>query len=77
MFQLGDGSRVSLRQTRDEVNRLFLYPSVEEIRRMTDAGVRSLTFQTESGSAGDTFDGRVFSEALGRQYQLLMSVSPK
>ena len=44
---------------------------------MTDAGVRSLTFQTESGSAGDTFDGRVFSEALGRQYQLLMSVSPK
>ena len=77
VFQLGDGSRVSLRQTRDEVNRLFLYPSVEEIRRMTDAGVRSLTFQTESGSAGDTFDGRVFSEALGRQYQLLMSVSPK
>ena len=77
VFLLGNGSQVILRQTRDEVNRLFLYPSVTDVRRMIAAGVRSLTFQAESGAAGDTFDGRAFSEALNRQYQLLMSVSPK
>ena len=77
VFGLADGSEIVLRQTRDESNHLFLYPTVADVRRMIVAGVKSITVRTGEKTFGDTFDGRVFSEALGRQYQLLMSVSPK
>ena len=76
-FLLGDGTRVALRQTREEPNFLFLYPSVADVRRMIAAGVTRIDIQTETGTVTDTFSARALSDALNRQYQLLMSVSPK
>lgn len=76
-FLLGDGTKVSLRQTREVPNSLFLYPSVADVRRMIAAGVSRIDIQTESGTVSDTFSARALSDALNRQYQLLMSVSPK
>ena len=74
-FTLADGSTIALKQTRDENNFLYCFPSLSELRRMT-AGIQSITFTADSGTVTDLLDPS-FTEAINQQYQILMSLSER
>ena len=74
-FVLGDDTEITLPQTRDEVNFLYLYPSMSQLRALAYGSVKSLRIQTEDGTLSDAILDNSFSEALNQQYQLLMSLS--
>ena len=74
-FILADGSEISLPQTRDEVNFIYLYPSLPQLRALAYGQVTDLRIQTEDGTLTDAILDDSFSKALNQQYQLLMSLS--
>ena len=76
-FVLENGSEITLPQTRDEVNFLYLYPSMQQLRALAYGHVTSLRIQTEDGTLSDAILDNSFSEAVNQQYQLLMSLSAK
>ena len=76
-FVLKDGSEITLPQTRDEVNFLYLYPSMDQLRSLAYGHVTALRIQTEDGTLSDAILNDSFSEAVNQQYQLLMSLSVK
>ena len=76
-FVLADGAEITLPQTRDEVNFIYLYPALSELRALAYGGIRSLRIQTEDGTLSDAILDNSFSEAVNQQYQLLMSLSAK
>ena len=76
-FVLEDGSEITLPQTRDEVNFIYLYPSLSQLRTLAYGSVKSLRIQTEDGTLSDAILENSFSEAVNQQYQLLMSLSEK
>ena len=76
-FVLENGTEITLPQTRDEVNFLYLYPSLEQLRALAYGHVTSLRIQTEDGTLSDAIPDNSFSEAINQQYQLLMSLSAK
>ena len=76
-FVLKDGSEITLPQTRDEVNLLFLYPSMSQLRTLAYGHITSLRIQTKDGTLTDAILDNSFSEAVNQQYQLLMSLSAR
>ena len=74
-FILGDGAEITLPQTRDEVNFIYIYPSLSQLRALAYGSIRSLRIQTEDGTLQDAILDDSFSKALNQQYQLLMSLS--
>ncbi len=76
-FVLEDGSEITLPQTRDEVNLLFLYPSMSQLRTLAYGHITSLRIQTKDGTLTDAILDNSFSEAVNQQYQLLMSLSAR
>ena len=74
-FVLADGSEITRPQTRDEVNFIYLYPSLSQLRTLAYGSVKSLRIQTEDGTLSDAILDDSFSKALNQQYQLLMSLS--
>ena len=76
-FVLENGSEITLPQTRDEVNLLFLYPSMSQLRTLAYGHITSLRIQTKDGTLTDTILDNSFSEAVNQQYQLLMSLSAR
>ena len=76
-FILGDGTEITLPQTRDEVNFIYLYPSLSQLRALAYGSVKSLRIQTEDGTLTDAILDDSFSKALNQQYQLLMSLSAR
>ena len=76
-FVLGDGTEITLPQTRDEVNFIYLYPSLSQLRALAYGSVKSLRIQTEDGTLTDAILDDSFSKALNQQYQLLMSLSAR
>ncbi len=76
-FILGDGTEITLPQTRDEVNFIHLYPSLSQLRALAYGSVKSLRIQTEDGTLTDAILDDSFSKALNQQYQLLMSLSAR
>ena len=76
-FVLEDGTEITLPQTRDEVNFLYLYPSLEQLRALAYGRITALRIKTEDGILSDTFPENSFSEVLNQQYQLLMSLSAR
>ena len=74
-FVLADGSELTLPQTRDEVNFIYLYPSLSQLRSLAYGSVKALRIQTEDGTLSDAILDDSFSKALNQQYQLLMSLS--
>ncbi|MBQ4184252.1 MAG: hypothetical protein II652_04835 [Bacteroidales bacterium] len=83
VFVLGDGSLLTLPQTRDETNLVYVYPSMSDIRRIIK-GVKEIRIPYSKGAEGgqgvlgDTFlPGEGFAEAVNAQYQTLISVSPR
>ena len=77
-FTLADGSVVSLKQTRDEDNFVYLFPSMEELRRLS-TGITAISIPYEGGTLTDTFTEAAegFSAAIVQQYNLLISLSPR
>ena len=76
-FVLGDGTEITLPQTRDEVNFIYLYPSLSQLRVLAYGSIRTLRIQTEDGTLLDAIPDDSFSKALNQQYQLLMSLSAR
>ena len=76
-FVLGDGAEITLPQTRDEVNFIYLYPTLSQLRALAYGSVKSLRIQTEDGTLTDAILDDSFSKALNQQYQLLMSLSAR
>ncbi len=76
-FVLENGSEITLPQTRDEVNLLFLYPSMSQLRTLAYGHITSIRIQTKDGTLTDAILDNSFSEAVNQQYQLLMSLSAR
>ena len=76
-FVLENGAEITLPQTRDEVNFLYLYPSIEQLRTLAYGRITGLRIKTEDGTLSDVIPNNSFSEALNQQYQLLMSLSAR
>ena len=73
-FVLADGGEITLPQTRDEVNFIYLYPTLSLLRTLAYGHIASLRIQTEDGTLTDAILNDSFSKALNQQYQLLMSL---
>ena len=73
-FILADGSEITLPQTRDEVNFIYLYPTLSQLRALSYGSIRALRIKTEDGTLTDAILDDSFSKALNQQYQLLMSL---
>lgn len=77
VFTLTDGSSLSLPQTRDEFNFVYLYPSMEQVRKLC-GGITAVRIPYEGGFLEDQFSpGEGLAEAVNLQYQTLLSVSPR
>lgn len=78
---LTDGSVIELLQARDDVNFVYLYPSMEEMYRMATLGISGLSIEYEGGILADTFSPgeqkNGFSDAVNQELQLLLSASPR
>ena len=74
-FRLADGSVISLKQTRDEDNFIYCFPTMQDIHRMQD-GVKSISFTSDTGEVTDLLEPS-FMEAVNQQYQALISLSVK
>ena len=81
-FTLNDGSVIELPNTRDDVNFVYVYPTMEDLSRMANVGVMSLSVQADGSVFTDEFapreDGaQTFSETVNQELQLLLSLSPR
>ena len=76
-FVLEDGTEIALPQTRDEVNFLYLYPSLSQLRALAYGRVKALRIKTEDGTLSDAILDNSFSKAVNQQNQLLMSLSDR
>ena len=74
-FVLADGTEITLPQTRDEVNFIYIYPSLAQLRALAYGGIETIRIKTEDGTLSDAILDNSFSKALNQQYQLLMSLS--
>ena len=80
-FTLADGSEISLLQARDDENFVYVYPTMEDLYKMSTVGITGLSIDYEGGTLTDSFpagEGKTsFSEAINQQLQLLLSMSPR
>ena len=81
-FILKDNTVIDLIQTRDDVNFVYVYPTLEDLYRMAEVGIASLSVDYDGGVLTDSFGPREdgaygFSEAVNQQLQLLLSMSPR
>lgn len=78
---LTDGSVIDLIQARDDVNFVYLYPTMEDMYRMTTLGISGITIEYEGGVLADSFSPgeqkNGFSDAVNQELQLLLSTSPR
>ena len=80
-FTLGDNSVVELLQARDDVNFVYVYPSMEQLYQMVTLGISALSIDYEDGTLEDTFpaseEKNGFSDAVAQELYLLLSLSPR
>ena len=76
-FVLEGGQEITLPQTRDETNFLYLYPTMDQLRELAYGHITDLRIQTEDGTLSDAILDDSFSKAVNQQYQLLMSLSAR
>ena len=86
-FLLRDGSEITLGQTRDDVNFVCVYPSMEEMDRMVREGIAGLRIECEGAVLEDSFpvdakadDGTPrpgLTEIFNQELQLLLSLSAR
>ena len=79
VFTLRDGSEISLLQTRDDNNFIYVYPSLDDFYKMAYTGVQAISIECEDGILKDTIpaSGEDFTAAVSQQLNLLLSVSPR
>ena len=77
VIELSDGEKLVLSQSREDVSRVMVYPTLAQMRRMIAKGVRSVTYTCEDTPVTDTFAGTAFSEAVSKGYQTVMSVAER
>lgn len=80
-FTLGDGSRIELVQARDDINFVYVYPSMEDLYRMAELGISALSIDYDGGTLEDSFPASEqkngFSDAVTQELYLLLSLSPR
>lgn len=78
---LTDGSVIDLIQARDDVNFVYLYPTMEDMYRIAALGISGITIEYEGGILADNFSPNEqkngFSDAVNQELQLLLSASPR
>ena len=78
---LTDGSVIDLIQARDDINFVYLYPTMEDMYRISALGISGLTIEYEGGVLADSFSPgeqkNGFSDAVNQELQLLLSASPR
>lgn len=78
---LTDGSVIDLIQARDDVNFVYLYPTMEDMYRIAALGISGITIEYEGGILADSFSPSEqkngFSDAVNQELQLLLSASPR
>lgn len=78
---LTDGSTIDLLQARDDVNFVYLFPTMEDMYRISALGISALSIEYEGGVLADTFtpdeQKNGFSDAVNQELQLLLSASPR
>ena len=77
VFELGNGEKIVLTQSREDVNHVMCYPTLTQVRKMIQAGVKSVTYTVEDQPITDTFTTSSFTDALSRGYQTVMSVAER
>ena len=77
VIELADGEKIVLSQSREDVSRVMVYPTLLQMRKMIDKGVRSITYTAEDAAVTDTFAGTAFSDAVSKGYQTVMSVAER
>lgn len=81
-FTLKDGSMIELKQTRDDTNFIYVFPSLEDLRKIA-GGLESVSMVHENGVITDTFNQPLeegvfnFADAVNQQLQLLLSLSER
>lgn len=75
VFQLSDGSQLSLMQQQEANNLIILYPGADELKALFKKPVSSVTYQTVDGQSY-TLPLSGFKEALSAQYNALLMVAP-
>ena len=80
-FTLGDGSKIELVQARDDINFVYVYPSMEDLYRMAELGISALSIDYDGGTLEDSFPASEqkngFSDAVTQELYLLLSLSPR
>ena len=80
-FTLGDGSVIELLQARDDINFVYVYPTMEDIYKMTAQGISGLSIDYEGGTLEDSFtpteEKNGFGDAVVQELNLLLSMSPR
>lgn len=71
---LADGSSIILPQERDQVNVVYLYPDMEQLKAIL-RGVKAISIDTPDGTINDTFPDDSFAATLQHQYNTLMILS--
>ena len=78
-FTLRDGTEIGLIQTRDDINFVYVYPTMEDLYRMVNVGIASISIDCGDGTVEDSIpvSDEDFSTAVNQQLQLLLSMSPR
>lgn len=80
-FTLGDGSVIEVLQARDDVNFVYVYPTVEDLYKMVSLGISGLSIEYEGGTLEDSFtpgeENNGFADAITQELNLLLSMSPR
>ena len=75
VITLGDGETVTLQQTRDEDNFVYVYPTLQDLRAIMEKGAKGISISVDGGTLEDTFgENDPFGASLRAQYQQIMSV---
>ena len=77
-FILKDSSVIDLVQTRDDINFVYVYPTMEDLYKMADKGISSLSIDYEGGVITDSFSKEEdFTASIRQQLSLLLSMSKR
>ena len=77
VIELADGEKMVLSQSREDISRVMVYPTLSQMRRMIAKGVKSITYTAEDTPTTETFSGFAFSDAVSKGYQTVMSVAER
>jgi len=75
VFTLEDGSKIELKQQRDAQNTIFLYPEVDQIKRLMKGNITQIDITHQNGKYTDIMRDNSFSDIIGILYNSLQMVA--